>query len=79
MPEKALFMIPPMRNQTKIKKYLPADPSLKGKTLYILYKFDVSNEELMSDGPFMKKDEAYNKMNLLLQKGICSWVVVYNG
>jgi len=52
---------------------------MKGKTLYILYKFDISNEELMSDGPFLKKDEAYTKMNGLLKKGICSWVVVYNG
>ena len=52
---------------------------MKGKTLYILYKFDLGNEELVSDGPYLKKDEAYNKMNGLLKKGICSWVVVYNG
>ena len=61
------------------KRYLPSDPAMKGKTLYILYKFDIKKEELMSDGPFLKKDEAYNKMNRLLKKGICSWVVVYNG
>jgi hypothetical protein len=52
---------------------------MKGKTLYLLYKFDISNEELVSDGPFLKKDEAYAKMNGFLKKGICSWVVVYNG
>ena len=67
------------QTQRKKKAYLPTDPGMKGKTLYILYKFDICNEELVSDGPFMKKDEAYNKMNLLLKKGICSWVVVYNG
>jgi hypothetical protein len=61
------------------KKYLAHDPAMKGKTLYILYKFDLGNEELVSDGPYLKKDEAYNKMNGLLKKGICSWVVVYNG
>jgi GTP-dependent phosphoenolpyruvate carboxykinase len=63
----------------KKKTYIAADPSMRGKTLYILYKFDIYKEELISDGPFMKKDEAYNKMNLLLKKGVCSWVVVYNG
>jgi len=52
---------------------------MRGKTLYIVYKFDISEEKLVSDGPFAKKDEAYNKMNHLLKKGICSWVVVYNG
>ena len=61
------------------KKYLAADPSMKGKTLYILYKFDINKEELLSDGPYLKKDEAYNKMHSFLKKGICSWVVVYNG
>jgi hypothetical protein len=61
------------------KKYLAADPAYKGKSLYILYKFDMYKEELMSDGPFLKKDEAYNKMHGFLKKGICSWVVVYNG
>jgi|TARA_Y100000310_G_scaffold40901_1_gene38353 hypothetical protein len=79
MPEKALFMIPPMRNQTKIKKYLPADPAYKGKRLYIVYKFDIQREEMISDGPYLEKDDAYKKMNGFLKKGICSWVVVYNG
>ena len=64
---------------TKPKKYITSDPTVRGNTLYILYKFDINNEELVSDGPFLKKDEAYNKMNRLLKKGICSWVVVYNG
>jgi hypothetical protein len=69
-----------MNSQPQQKKtYLPTDPAMKGKTLYILYKFDITNEELMSDGPFLKKDEAYTKMNTFLKKGICSWVVVYNG
>jgi hypothetical protein len=61
------------------KKMIPTDPAMKGKTLYILYKFDVRQEELMSDGPYLKKEEAYTKMQGLLKKGICSWVVVYNG
>ena len=67
------------QTQSKKKAYLAADPAMKGKTLYILYKFDIDKEELVSDGPFVKKVEAYNKMNSLLKKGICSWVVVYNG
>tara|TARA_R100000008_G_C3479053_1_gene112886 strand:- start:239 stop:448 length:210 start_codon:yes stop_codon:yes gene_type:complete len=67
------------RTARRPKKYIASDPAVKGKTLYILYKFDINNEELVSDGPFLKKDEAYNKMNGLLKKGICSWVVVYNG
>ena len=61
------------------KKFLASDPAMKGKTLYILYKFDIDKEELISDGPYIKKDEAYHKMNTFLKKGICSWVVVYNG
>ena len=61
------------------KKYLAADPAVKGKQLYIVYKFDITQQELMSDGPFLKKDDAYKKMNGFLKKGICSWVVVYNG
>ncbi len=61
------------------RKYLPNDPNIKGKTLYILYRFDIQSEELASDGPYLKKDEAYQKMNGFLKEGICSWVVVYNG
>jgi len=39
----------------------------------------MEKEELTSDGPYLHKDDAYNKMNGFLQKGVCSWVVVYNG
>jgi len=52
---------------------------MRGKTLYILYKYDLESEELASDGPFLSKDEAYEKMNSFLQQKVCSWVVVYNG
>ena len=72
-------MITMLTKPTQKRKYLPNDPTMKGKTLYILYKFDIHNEELASDGPYLKKDEVYKKMNGLLKKGICSWVVVYNG
>ena len=65
--------------QTKPRKYIPTRADIKGKTLYILYKLDMDNDELVSDGPFTSKDEAYNQMNIFLKKGICSWVVVYNG
>ena len=68
-----------LQKQHKKKKYIATDPAMRGKTLYIVYKFDIKEEKLVSDGPFAKKDEAYNKMNHLLKKGICSWVVVYNG
>lgn len=68
-----------MRSQLKKKKYLAADPAYKGKRLYIVYKFDMHREEMVSDGPYLEKDSAYNKMNGFLKKGICSWVVVYNG
>ena len=43
------------------KKFLAADPAFKGKELYILYKFDTSKEEMVSEGPFLKKNEAYDK------------------
>ena len=50
---------------------------MKGKTLYILYQFDMNKDELVSDGPYLKKEEAYNHMHGFLKKGICAWVVVY--
>ena len=65
-------------NSSKKKKFIPTDPSMRNKTLYILYKFDILKEEMMSEGPFIKKDEAYEKMNGFLKKGVCSWVVAYN-
>jgi len=68
-----------LRKQQTKKKFLANDPAIKGKILYILYKFDMEKEELTSDGPFLSKDDAYEKMNGFLQKGVCSWVVVYNG
>ena len=68
-----------LRKQQTKKKFLAKDPAVKGKILYILYKFDMEKEELASDGPFLNKDDAYKKMNDFLQKGVCSWVVVYNG
>ena len=64
--------------QQKSKKYLAIDPVMKGKQLYILYKYDLAKEEMASEGPFLKKDEAYDKMNNFLKRGVCSWVVVYN-
>jgi len=64
---------------SKKKKFLAQDPAVRGKKLYILYKFDIENEDLVSDGPYLNKDEAYTKMNRFLGEGICSWVVVYNG
>jgi hypothetical protein len=79
MPKKALFMVPMIRSLSKKKKYLPADPAYKGKELYIVYKFDIQREEMVSDGPYLEKSDAYKKMNGFLKKGICSWVVVYNG
>ena len=68
-----------MRTHFKKKKYLPLDPAYKGKRLYIVYKFDIQREEMVSEGPYLEKDDAYNQMNGFLKKGICSWVVVYNG
>jgi len=60
------------------KKYLVADPEMRGRKVYILYKFDMRAQELVSDGPFLNKTDAYNKMRECLGKGVCSWVVVYN-
>ena len=45
------------------KKFLARDPAIRGKKVYILYKFDIENENLVSDGPYLNKDEAYKKMN----------------
>jgi len=71
-------MIVMLQKSVKKKRYLPADPAHKGKPLYILYKFDISINETMSEGPFIDKDKVYKKMNSLLRKGVCSWVVIYN-
>ena len=68
-----------MTPKAEKKKFLAADPAFKGKELYILYKFDTNKEEMVSEGPFLKKNEAYDKMNTLLKEGVCSWVVLYNG
>lgn len=68
-----------LQKNPRTKKYLPNDPAMKGKTLYILYQFDMNKDELVSDGPYLKKEEAYNHMHRFLKKGICAWVVVYNG
>jgi len=51
---------------------------MRGRKVYILYKFDMRAQELVSDGPFLNKTDAYNKMRECLGKGVCSWVVVYN-
>jgi len=64
--------------QKKTKKYLPQKENEKGRVLYIVYKYDISEEEMVSEGPFVKKNEAYTIMTGFLQDGLCSWVVVYN-
>lgn len=69
-------MIP---SKIKTKTLIQNEPALRGKTLYILYKYDLDSEELASDGPFLSKNEAYEKMNSFLQQNVCSWVVVYSG
>ncbi|MBT6045431.1 MAG: hypothetical protein HOG49_01300 [Candidatus Scalindua sp.] len=66
-------------DKRKTKTLIPKEPTMRGKTLYILYKYDLESEELASDGPFLSKDEAYEKMISFLQQKVCSWVVVYNG
>ena len=68
-----------LQKTPRTKKYHPTDPAMKGKTLYILYQFDIGKDELMSDGPYLKKEEAYTQMQGFLKKGICAWVVMYNG
>ena len=71
-------MILMKKMRLKKRKYLAADPDMRGKKVYILYKFDMKAQELVSDGPFLNKNDAYNKMQESLGKGVCSWVVVYN-
>lgn len=64
--------------QKKTKKYLSQKENEKGRVLYIVYKYDISEEKMVSEGPFVKKNEAYKIMTGFLKDGLCSWVVVYN-
>jgi|TARA_R110000824_G_scaffold170446_1_gene347830 hypothetical protein len=67
-----------MEQQKKSKRYLPQKEAEKGRPLYIVYRYSLSDEDMVSEGPFIKKDEAYDMMTGFLKEGLCSWVVVYN-
>ena len=67
-----------MEQQEKSKKYYPSREAEKGRPLYIVYRYNLSNENMIAEGPFVQKDEANGMMHVFLKEGFCSWVVVYN-
>tara|TARA_Y100000593_G_C4068410_1_gene217930 strand:+ start:299 stop:517 length:219 start_codon:yes stop_codon:yes gene_type:complete len=51
----------------------------KHKKLFIVRYQDLSQEEIHNDGPYTDEAVASEKLSALLKRGVCSWVVSYNG
>jgi len=49
------------------------------KAAYILRWIDPENNEINNNGPYSSESKAIAEQNAKLLKGICSWLVVYNG
>jgi len=49
------------------------------KAAYIMRWVDPENNEIINKGPYSSESKAIAEQNAKLLKGICSWLVVYNG
>ena len=47
--------------------------------MFLVRFHDDESNAIQNDGPFSKEDEATEILNSYLRKGICSWLVSYNG
>ena len=47
--------------------------------MFLVRFHDDENNVIQNDGPFSKEGEATEILNSYLRKGICSWLVSYNG
>jgi hypothetical protein len=48
------------------------------KTFILRYQ-DLAEGDIHNDGPYNSESVAIEKLNSFLKKGICSWLVSYNG
>tara|TARA_R110002020_G_scaffold475443_1_gene710041 strand:- start:781 stop:1017 length:237 start_codon:yes stop_codon:yes gene_type:complete len=69
----------------KRRKYYQADKDGKSKPLdgkyhmFLVRYHDDDSNTIQNDGPYTKEEEANTILNSYLKKGICSWLVRYNG
>ena len=62
---------------TKKRKYYRQEP-VSEKIFIVRYK-DSTVGEIHNEGPYNDVDVATEKLNALLKRGVCSWVVSYKG
>jgi hypothetical protein len=65
----------------KRKYYKPTKMDAKSsntKTFILRYQ-DLAEGDIHNDGPYNSESVAIEKLNSFLKKGICSWLVSYNG
>ena len=60
------------------KKYYRFDGNFSTSSNLILVKW-VENDTIKISKPIKDYDKALNKCHSYLEKGICSWMVYYNG
>jgi hypothetical protein len=68
--------------KNKNRKYYQNPDSIdstKYKKLFIVRYQDLSKEQIHNEGPYTDEAIASEKVSALLKKGVCSWVVSYNG
>ena len=70
-----------MMTSRKRQYYSLGDGNVSKNTrrVFLLRYEDAEKEEIRNEGPFANKEKAIEKLNFFLKKGICSWLVTYNG
>jgi len=65
---------------TKKRKYYKSqsDPTLGVRVFIVRYK-DLIEGEIHNEGPYQNESVATEKLNSFLKKGVCSWLVTYDG
>jgi hypothetical protein len=46
--------------------------------MFLVRYHDLSEDSFLCDGPFGTREDADERVNEYLKKGICSWMVTYN-
>ena len=62
----------------KNKTFYGAESGFHKKKVYLVYKLEETENNLIADGPFGDFDTAHQAMEGYLAKGLCSWIVTYN-
>lgn len=67
-------------SDSKKRRYYSSasDYATRRYKMFLVRYHDLSEDSFLCDGPFGTREDADERVNEYLKKGICSWMVTYN-